>query len=99
MLSTDLSDRAVQARDITINIRAKRAQRDLIDEAADLLGRARSDFMLETACCEAADVLLDQRVFILDAEAFARFQAVLEAPAGDNPKLRALMATKAPWEP
>jgi uncharacterized protein (DUF1778 family) len=82
-------------RDAHINIRAKRAQRDLIDQAAELLGKTRSDFVLETACREAQEVLLDQRVFRLDAETF---QALLDAPPSDNPKLRRLMATKAPWE-
>jgi uncharacterized protein (DUF1778 family) len=86
-------------RDININIRAQRRQRDLIDQAAELLGKTRSDFMLETACREAEDVLLDQRVFTLDAETFHKFQAMLDTPPGENPKLRQLMATKAPWEP
>lgn len=87
-----------QTRDININIRAKRSQRDLIDQAAELLGKTRSDFMLETACREAEDVLLDRRVFVLDAEAFEKFQALLDAPPSENPKLRKLMETKAPWE-
>lgn len=98
MLPTETSESSGQTRDININIRAKRRQRDLIDQAAELLGKTRSDFMLETACSEAADVLLDQRVFILDAETFKKFQAMLDAPPSDNPKLRKLMATKAPWE-
>ena len=99
MLPTDPTESSGTTRDININIRAKRTQRDLIDQAAELLGKTRSDFMLETACREAEDVLLDQRVFVLDAEAFAKFQALLDAPPADNPKLRKLMATKAPWEP
>jgi uncharacterized protein (DUF1778 family) len=86
-------------RDININIRAKRKQRDLIDQAAELLGKSRSDFMLDIACREAEDVLLDQRLFTLDPEAFAAFQAQLDASPSDNPNLRKLMATKAPWEP
>ena len=65
-----------QTRDININIRAQRNQRDLIDQAARILGKTRSDFMLETACREAEDVLLDQRVFVLDAEAFATVSGV-----------------------
>ena len=85
-----------QTRDI--NIRAKRAQRDLIDHAADLLGKSRSDFMLETACREAADVLLDQRVFLMSEGAFTKFQAMLDAPPSENPRLRKLMETPAPWE-
>jgi Protein of unknown function (DUF1778) len=31
---------------VSINIRAKARQRDLIDQAADRLGRSRSDFIL-----------------------------------------------------
>ncbi|WP_295584877.1 DUF1778 domain-containing protein [uncultured Lamprocystis sp.] len=87
-----------QTRGININIRAQRNQRDLIDQAAEILGKTRSDFMLETACREAEDVLLDQRVFVLGAEKFATFQALLDAPPADNPRLRALLATTAPWE-
>lgn len=98
MSSRESQEAGGQARDININIRAQRNQRDLIDQAAQILGKTRSDFMLETACREAADVLLDQRVFVLDAAAFAKFQAVLDAPPPDNPRLRALLATKAPWE-
>ena len=99
MQPIETSESSGQTRDININIRAKRTQRDLIDQAAELLGKTRSDFMLETACREAEDVLLDQRVFTLDAETFKKFQAMLDAPPSENPKLRKLMATKAPWEP
>jgi hypothetical protein len=45
-----------------------------------------------------ARVRLDQRVFNLDPETFAQMQFMLDAPPHDNPKLRRLMATKAPWE-
>ncbi len=69
-------------RDAPINLRALPAQRALIDRAAALVGKNRSDFMLER----------------LDAEAFAAFEAALAAPPTDNPALRALMAAKAPWE-
>jgi uncharacterized protein (DUF1778 family) len=96
MLSTETNESGGQTRDININIRAKRAQRD---QAAEMLGKSRSDFMLETACREAEDVLLDQCLFTLDAETFQKFQALLDAPPGENPKLRKLMAIKAPWEP
>jgi uncharacterized protein (DUF1778 family) len=57
---------------VTISIRAKAGQRDLIDQAADRLGRSRSDFMLEAACRQAEDVLLDQTYFALDARSFVR---------------------------
>ena len=47
-------------RDAAINLRALPQQRDLIDQAAQLLGKNRSDFMLEAACDKAQAVLLDQ---------------------------------------
>ncbi|MDZ7593505.1 MAG: DUF1778 domain-containing protein, partial [Thiobacillus sp.] len=34
---------------VSINIRAKARQRDLIDQAANRLGRSRSEFMLDAA--------------------------------------------------
>lgn len=99
MSPTETTASSGPTRDININIRAQRRQRDLIDQAAELLGKTRSDFMLETACREAEDVLLDQRIFTLDEETFRNFQALLDAPPSENDKLRKLMATKAPWEP
>jgi len=85
-------------RTVIINIRARERQRNLIDRAAETLGKNRSDFMLETACREAEAVLLDQRVFTLDDKAYAKFLSLLDAPLKANRKLRALLKTKAPWE-
>jgi uncharacterized protein (DUF1778 family) len=99
MRRTEAVERSSQTRNININLRAKLNQRELIDQAAELLGKTRSDFMLETACRAATDVLLDQRIFTLDAETFQTFQAMLDAPPSENPKLRTLLATQAPWEP
>ncbi|RRZ43543.1 DUF1778 domain-containing protein, partial [Klebsiella pneumoniae] len=53
-------------REAPINIRAKTSQRDLIDMAASLVSKSRTDFMLEVACREAQDILLDQRLFLLN---------------------------------
>ena len=84
-------------RDAAINLRALPEQRDLIDQAASLLGKNRSDFMLEAACERAQAVVLDQVFFSLDAEKFRQFTAMLDAPPGPNLGLERLMAVKAPW--
>lgn len=84
-------------RDVTLNIRARRAQRDLIDEAAELLGTSRSDFMLQAACRSAEEVLLDKRVFSLSAEDFKRFEEMLDMPPSENPGLKKLLQVKTPW--
>ncbi len=85
-------------RDAAINLRARPEQRELIDQAAQLLGKNRSDFMLEAACDKAQSVLLDQVFFKLDAEKFRRFTELLDAPPERNAGLERLLATKVPWE-
>jgi uncharacterized protein (DUF1778 family) len=52
----------------------------LIDRAAEAVGKNRSEFMLDAATREATMVLLDRRLFQLDARAFKRFAAALDAP-------------------
>ena len=84
-------------RDAAINLRALPEQRDLIDQAASLLGKNRSDFMLEVACERAQAILLDQVFFQLDTEKFHEFTAMLDAPQNANQGLERLMAVNAPW--
>ncbi len=84
-------------RDAAINLRARPEQRDLIDQAAGLLGKNRSDFMLEAACDKAQSVLLDRVFFKLDAAKFRQFVKLLDAPPARNPGLERLMAVKLPW--
>lgn len=84
-------------RDAAINLRALPEQRELIDHAASLLGKNRSDFMLEAACERARGVVLDQVFFSLDADKFKQFTAMLDSPAIANLGLERLMAVKAPW--
>jgi uncharacterized protein (DUF1778 family) len=97
MRPTKKEEDNAQNRDVTLNIRARRAQRDLIDEAAALLGTSRSDFMLSAACRSAEEVLLEKRVFALSAEDFKRFEELLDMPPSENPGLKALLNVKAPW--
>jgi uncharacterized protein (DUF1778 family) len=96
MPNTEAKDRI--GRGETINLRASWKQKVLIDRAAEALGRSRSDFMLDTACREAESVLLDRRYFALSEEAFKRFTSVLDRPPKDNPRLRRLLQTRAPWD-
>lgn len=81
-----------------INLRALPQQRDLIDRAAQFLGKNRSDFMLEAACDKAQAVLLDQIFFSLDDAKFKKFNALLDAPVKANAGLERLLAVKAPWK-
>ncbi|WP_423681784.1 MULTISPECIES: DUF1778 domain-containing protein [unclassified Undibacterium] len=84
-------------RDAAINLRALPEQRDLIDHAATLLGKNRSDFMLEAACDKAQAVVLDQVFFNLNTDKLQQFNAMLNALPSNNPGLERLMAVTAPW--
>jgi uncharacterized protein (DUF1778 family) len=85
-------------RSTVINLRADGTRRSLIDRAAAAVGKNRSEFMLDVATREATTVLLDRRFFQLDARAFKQFTAALDAGPSANPRLRKLLAKKAPWE-
>jgi uncharacterized protein (DUF1778 family) len=85
-------------RDISINMRLPRQVLHLIDTAAHVLSKTRSDFILESARQHAVDVLLDQRYFVLDDDQFADFVRQLDAKPVANEKLKKLMARKSPWE-
>ena len=86
------------ARTRTINIRIEEERRTLIDRAAEAAGKDRTQFVLDAATREATTVLLDQRYFQLDTDAFAKFNAALDASPAENPRLRELLSGKAPWE-
>jgi len=97
--TTKIKDQVLnQTRDLSINIRISQNQRDLIDRAATLQGKSRSEFMLESAHQRAQDVLLDRCFFDVDAEQFQQFMDRLDEPVMPNDNLRQLLTTKAPWD-
>ena len=85
-------------RGVTINLRATEHMRALIDRAAELVGTTRTDFVLDSARSRAEDVLLDQRLFMLDEKRYAAFISVLDEPAAPTERLRELLGGKSPWE-
>ena len=88
----------VASRETVINLRASVAQRALIDKAAQLQGKSRTDFMLEAASESAQRVLLDRTVFVLDADHYRRFAKLLDAPVRPNPAMLRLLRKNSPWE-
>lgn len=85
-------------RDVTINIRVASSQRDLIDQAAEVQGKSRSSFILESAYSNAKNVLLDRTFFGLDSARFKQFSELLDQSPTPNEKLKSMLTTKAPWE-
>lgn len=81
-----------------INMRVEPSQHALLTKAAALLHKDRSAFILDVACREAENVLLDQRLLQLNDNDFTAFEAALAAPIPENAKLKALLNEAAPWE-
>jgi uncharacterized protein (DUF1778 family) len=86
------------ARRDTLNLRIKPDDRRLIDRAAKLTGKTKTDFVLEAARRAAEDALLDRTLFLAGPEAFEAFRARLDKPPHPNERLRRSLQTPAPWE-
>lgn len=82
----------------TLNLRIKPSLRGLIDRAAALSDKNRTDFVLDAARRAAEEALLDRTVFVLDSKAYHEFLERLDAPPRPNARLRRTMQTPAPWE-
>jgi uncharacterized protein (DUF1778 family) len=82
-----------------ISMRLPEADIAMIDRAAGLRGRSRTDFVREAAVRAAEDVLMENRPIRMTAEGFAEFMAVLSAPPAAVPELVELARRPAPWEP
>ncbi|WP_293859774.1 DUF1778 domain-containing protein [uncultured Alsobacter sp.] len=82
----------------SINLRIEAGTRQLIDDAAAVLGKTRTEFMIESARRQAVDVLLDQRLFTLDPERYDAFVQALDNPPAPGPKLKALLRRTPAWQ-
>ena len=92
-----VSNRATTRRE-ALNIRIQPAVRELIDRAAQLAGKKRTDFVLDAARRAAEDTLLDRTVFTVSPAAYRQFLAKLDAPPRPNKRLLKTMRTPAPWD-
>ena len=81
----------------SINLRIESNIRQLIDDAAAVLGKTRTEFMVESARRQAIDVLLDQRLFLLDADRYDAFLHALDNPPAPGLKLRSLLRRVPAW--
>lgn len=82
----------------TLNIRIKPEERSLIDRAAKVRGKNRTDFVLEAARAAAEEALLDQAIIAASPEAYAAFLARLDQQPQPNERLRKTLQTPAPWD-
>jgi len=81
----------------TLNLRIKPEVRGLIDRAARLAGKNRTDFVLDAARQAAEAEVLDRVILTVNPKAYAEFVARLDAAPQPNERLRRSLQTAAPW--
>ena len=85
--------------EVHIHLRARTQDRDLIDQAAELAGTNRSQFMLQSALKEAQNLILDQTRIVLDSDAFDQVLDWMDSEPSDAEKagMERLMSRKPKW--
>jgi uncharacterized protein (DUF1778 family) len=81
-----------------INLRANPSQRDLLDRAAKMLHKSRTEFMLDAATSAAREILLDSSEFVLDEAEYTAFVEILDRSVIENTALMKLLNKQPSWE-
>ena len=86
--------------EVNIHLRARAQDRELIDQAAELVGANRSQFMMASALKEAKNILLDQSTLYADAKTFQKVMDWMDTPAtpAETDGMKRILKSKAPWQ-
>lgn len=93
-----MSEATPRAKRDTLNLRIKPEVRALIDRAARVRGKNRTDFILEAACQAAEEALLDRAVFLVGEETWSAFLERLDRTPRQGERLQRTLNTPAPWD-
>jgi uncharacterized protein (DUF1778 family) len=88
---------AKAAQKLPLSMRFPAADLAVIDRAARLRGRSRTDFVREAAVRAAEEALLDQRLITLSPGDFQAFREEIERPGRPVPEIVELLRRKPPW--
>jgi len=83
---------------VAMNMKAEPQVRSLIDRAAKLTHRNRTEFVLEAAVQRAEEVILEQSLILVSPERYQAFVDALDAPPTTNLRVQKVLEHKAPWE-
>lgn len=79
-----------------VNLRVRSDVRSLIDTAARMQGKSRSEFMIEASRRAAEEALLDRTFLRVDQATYDEFVELLDRPAS-GPGVERLLNARAPW--
>ena len=74
-----------------LELKATKRELDLIRMAARESHCGFADFVLESACARAQQLLAEKRIFVLNSRQWSRFIAALNRPVQQKPTLRKLL--------
>jgi len=89
---------AVRKKDHPLSMRMREEDISLIDRAAAIRGRSRTEFVRDAAVQAAEEVVLDTHLIRLTPEGFSHFLEIISRPAAPVPAIVDLMKRRAPWE-
>src|SRR5258708_31679635 len=90
--------RTIGRKEHTLSMRLPEADIAIIDRAATLRGRSRTDFVREAAVRAAEEVLMETARIRMSRAGFKAFMAALSGPATAVPEIVELFRRAAPWE-
>lgn len=90
--------RAAQRKDHPLSMRLPDADLAIIDRAAHLRGRSRTEFMRDAAVRAAEDAIMENTPIRVSPDGFDALVAALDAPAKPVPTMVELLKRPAPWE-
>lgn len=95
-----MTTRLTETAEVNIHLRARTQDKKLIDQAAELMGSNRSQFMMASALKEAKNILLDQSTLYADAISFQKVMDWMDAEATPDEAagMKRILQSKAPWE-
>lgn len=90
--------RPVQRKEHPLSMRLPEADIAIIDRAATLRGRSRTDFVRDAAVRAAEDVLMESLPIRMSPAGFKAFLDAVSGPTKPVPELREVFKRTAPWE-
>jgi uncharacterized protein (DUF1778 family) len=90
--------RATERKEHPLSMRLPETDVAMIDRAAALRGRSRTDFVRDAAVRAAEDVLMETAPIRMSPAGFKAFMAALSGPANPVPEMIELFQRAAPWE-
>ena len=90
--------RGMKRKEHPLSMRLPEADIAMIDRAASLRGRSRTDFVRDAAVRAAEDVVMETAPIRMSPSGFKAFMAALSGPAVAVPEMVELFRRAAPWE-